>query len=294
MKGMQRRTGFTESDRATHSGPVANVYAARALRDFGDGFVAVLLPVYLTALGLGAFEVGVVATLALLGSALMTLGIGFLGAKVGQRRLLLSASALMTATGLAFANADTYAVILLVAFVGTINPSSGSVSIFVPLEHALLSHAVADADRTRMFARYSLIGALAAATGSLASGSPDLLAGLGVSRLGALKGMFIAYALLGLAGGALYARIPVDPAFVGEKPSAGAWAVAWHRLQNGGSLQYRRLRRRVRRTVAHRAVAVQQVWSVAVGGGLVLLLVWPAGRASRSQSPPGFRGISAS
>ena len=220
MKRMQRRTGFTESDRATHRGPVANVYAARALRDFGDGFVAVLLPVYLTALGLGAFEVGVVATLALLGSALMTLGIGFLGAKVGQRRLLLSASALMIATGLAFASADTYALILLVAFVGTINPSSGSVSIFVPLEHALLSHAVADADRTRMFARYSLIGALAAATGSLASGSPDLLAGLGVSRLGALKGMFIAYALLGLAGGALYARIPVDPAFVGEKPSA--------------------------------------------------------------------------
>jgi hypothetical protein len=63
---------------------------ARALRDFGDGFVAVLLPVYLTALGLGAFEVGVVATLALLGSALMTLGIGLLlGARVEQSALLI-------------------------------------------------------------------------------------------------------------------------------------------------------------------------------------------------------------
>lgn len=293
MKGMQRRMGFTESDRATHSGPVANVYAARALRDFGDGFVAVLLPVYLTALGLGAFEVGVVATLALLGSALMTLGIGFLGAKAGQRRLLLVASALMTATGLAFANADTYAVILLVAFVGTINPSSGSVSIFVPLEHALLSHSVADADRTRMFARYSLIGALAAATGSLASGSPDLLAGLGVSRLDALKGMFIAYALLGLAGG------------------ASMHAFRLIRRLSGRSRQ-RRLGRRVASSTEWRPSSVSMPspagspYSRSSRCGCSASLVcrcrrlacsssglacWPP---SRSQSPPGFRGISAS
>ena len=129
----------------------------------------------MTALGLGALEVGVVATLALFGSALMTLGIGLLGARTDQRRLLMGASGLMIATGLAFAASNTYAFVLVVAFMGTINPSSGSVSIFVPLEHAVLSRSVADADRTRMFARYSLIGALAAAAGALAAGSPDLL-----------------------------------------------------------------------------------------------------------------------
>ena len=211
--------GTTQPERTTPPSPIGQVYAARALRDFGDGFVAVLLPVYLTAIGLGAFEVGVVATLALLGSALTTLGIGFLGAKADQRRLLLGASILMIATGLAFASAETYAVLLLVAFVGTINPSSGSVSIFVPLEHALLSRSVADADRTRMFARYSLIGSLAAAAGSLASASPDLLAGLGLSSIGALKVMFVVYAVLGAAGGLLYARIPPDHTPVGERPS---------------------------------------------------------------------------
>jgi MFS family permease len=220
MTGPDGRAVVTAPERATQASPIATVYAARALRDFGDGFVAVLLPVYLTALGLGAFEVGLIATLALLGSALMTLGIGFLGAKADQRRLLLGASILMIATGVAFANAETYAALLLVAFVGTINPSSGSVSIFVPLEHALLSHSVADADRTRMFARYSLIGALAAAAGSLASASPDLLVKLGVSSIGALKAMFIVYALLGIAGGLLYARIPPDPAPVEDRPSA--------------------------------------------------------------------------
>jgi hypothetical protein len=46
---------------------------ARGLRAFVDGFVAVLLPAYLLALGLGAWEVGVLSTATLLGSALATL-----------------------------------------------------------------------------------------------------------------------------------------------------------------------------------------------------------------------------
>ena len=200
--------------------PVTCLYAARAIRDFGDGFVAILLVVYLTELGLGAFEVGVVATLALFGSALMTLGIGFFGASTGRRRLLTMASALMVATGLAFAASSSYAVLLLVAFVGTINPSSGSVSIFVPLEHALLADSVADSGRTRMFAFYGLIGALAAALGSLAAASPEYFVGLGLTRLEALKTMFLLYALLGVAGGICYRLIPADPSPTGKKSAA--------------------------------------------------------------------------
>ena len=217
---MHRRLDLAEPDRAAQANPVNCIYWARALRDFGDGFVAVLLPVYLTSIGLGALEVGIVATLALAGSALMTLGIGLLGSSTDQRKLLMAASGLMIATGLAFAASSTYAVVLLVAFVGTINPSSGSVSIFVPLEHAVLSRSVVDRDRTRMFARYSLIGALAAAVGALASASPDALATMGVSQLTALKGMFIAYAVLGLAGGLMYARIPAEVPRAADKPVA--------------------------------------------------------------------------
>jgi MFS family permease len=200
--------------------PATCLYAARALRDFGDGFVTILLVVYLTELGLGAFQVGIVATLALLGSALMTLGIGVFGALAGRRRLLIMASALMVATGLAFAASGSYAVLLLVAFIGTVNPSSGSVSIFVPLEHALLADSVADSRRTRMFAAYGLIGALAAALGSLAAASPEYLVAVGLSRLEALKAMFLLYALLGVAGGIIYWLIPADSSPAGKRPTS--------------------------------------------------------------------------
>ena len=215
---MQRQLAKFRNEATAMSDAITPIYVARALRDFGDGFVAVLLPIYLTTIGLGAFEVGVVASASLLGSALMTLGIGMLGAKVDQRRLLMIASGLMIATGVAFALSSTYAVILLIAFLGTINPSAGSVSVFVPLEHTILSRAAADHDRTRMFARYSLIGAMAAAVGALASGSPDLLANLGVTQATALKGMFLLYAVLGLAGGVAYAQIPADTTPHDEKP----------------------------------------------------------------------------
>jgi MFS family permease len=188
------------------------VYAARALRDFGDGFVALLLPVYLAVRGFDAFEIGLVATLALFGSALTTLAIGIIGVRFSQRTLLIAASALMAATGLAFAVSSVSGFIFLVAAIGTINPSAGSVSIFVPLEHALIAHSVADRERTRAFARYSLIGALAAALGSLAAASPEPLMRAGLSELGALQLMFVFYAALGIAGGVIYARIPRDTA----------------------------------------------------------------------------------
>jgi MFS family permease len=191
---------------------VTHLLCARALRDFGDGFVAVLLPVYLTALGFSPFDVGVIATAALLGSALLTLAIGLLGARHDYRRLLLAAATLMIATGLAFAVAHDYALLLVIAFAGTINPSAGSVSVFVPLEHTVLTRAVSDRERTRMFSRYSLVGALAGAFGSLAAATPDLLAPFGMGQLAAIKAMFVLYALLGVAGGAIYARIPARPA----------------------------------------------------------------------------------
>ncbi len=150
--------------------------------------------------------------MALLGSACLTLGLGLLGPRLPTRRLLLAAAGLMVATGLAFFAVDGWAVLLVVAFLGTINPSAGSVSLFVPLEHAALSAAVPDAERTRAFARYGLVGALAAATGALLAGLPDLLARTGHDLSGAVRWMFALYAVLGLAAAALYAGLPEAPA----------------------------------------------------------------------------------
>ncbi|WP_137126123.1 MFS transporter [Roseomonas sp. HF4] len=191
---------------------IRHVILARGIRDFGDGLVAVVLPAYLVALGYGAREVGAVATIALLGSAMMTLGVGLLGGRADPRRMLLAAALLMVATGLGFAAATGFALLLAIALIGTINPSAGSVSVFAPLEQALLSQAALDAARTKVFARYSLVGALAAAAGALAAGAPQALATLGLGEVAALRSAFVLYAALGLGCLLAYrALIPAAP-----------------------------------------------------------------------------------
>ena len=184
---------------------------ARALRAFVDGFVCVLLPSYLLALGLGAFEVGILSAITLLGSASLTLLLGAHGHRFHHRPLLLGAALLMAATGLLFAGISSFWPLLLVAFFGTLNPSSGDVSVFLPLEHARLAEAAEDHNRTRLFARYSLAGALFAALGSLAAGVPDLLVGQGVNRVDALRAMFLLYALSGGTVWLIYRRLPEPP-----------------------------------------------------------------------------------
>jgi MFS family permease len=183
----------------------------RGLRAFVDGYVAVLLPAYLLALGFGQWTVGLFSTATLLGSALAATLVGAYGHRFQHRRLLLGAALLMAATGLGFAGFTAFWPLLVVAFVGTLNPSSGDVSVFLPLEHARLAESADGAARTTLFARYSLTGALCAALGALASGLPDALTRAGVDRLASLRLMFVLYAAVGLLVWWLYRRLPPAP-----------------------------------------------------------------------------------
>lgn len=179
--------------------------AARGLRSLADGFVSILLPVYLLALGLDAFQVGVLSAATLFGSAALTLLVGLVAARFSRRRLLLAAAALMGATGVGFAVVTDFWPLLIIAFVGTLNVSSGDVTVFLPLEQAMLAQAVADRDRTALFARYSLVGTLAGAVGTLFAAVPELAAArLPVAAIPAMQAMFVLYALIGAAAGVLY------------------------------------------------------------------------------------------
>jgi MFS family permease len=184
------------------------LYAARASRGFGDGFTVIILPAYLTELGFTPFQVGVVATSALLGTAVMTLAVGHFASRYDLRNLLLASAVTMIATGAAFANVALFPLVVTVAFAGTINPSSGDIGIFVPLEHAMLARDATDSTRTQVFARYSLVGGLSSAAGALAAIAPDLLAAVGIGKVAAFQAMFYVYGGLGVVGLVLYRLLP--------------------------------------------------------------------------------------
>ena len=186
----------------------ALILAARGIRAFTDGYVALLLPYYLTLLGYSALEVGIIATATLLGSGILTLLVGLFAYRFRLHTLLTAACLLMLSTGLGFATVTDFLPLLLISVIGTLNPSNGDVSVFSPLEQSLLSHAATIEQRTALFARYSLVGDLVGALGALAAVIPGVLAQWNVLELkSAVQVMFVLYGVSSLAALALYRRL---------------------------------------------------------------------------------------
>ena len=62
----------------------------------------------------------------------------------------------MALTGIGFATVTRFAPLLVVGFIGTLNPSGGDVSLFLPTEQAVLADLTETDRRPRFFAIYNL------------------------------------------------------------------------------------------------------------------------------------------
>ena len=204
---------------------VRRVVAGRAIRGFADGFVSVLLAQYLTNLGFSPVEVGAIVTGTLLGSAALTLVFGLTGHRVTLRALLIAAGGIMVATGVGFASTTVFWALLLIGVVGTLNPSSGDVSVFLPTEQALVAAQIDAPRRPWTFAVYNVGAVFAGALGALASGLPG--PARAQRRAGTSPGpsssSFLLYALAGLVILVLYTRLAdhrdTVPGIPHERPS---------------------------------------------------------------------------
>src|SRR3984893_9530545 len=197
------------------------ILTARGLRAFADGFVSLLLPIYLVELGFSALAIGAIVTSTLIGTALLTLWVGLIANRYSRRRLLLAAALLMAATGAGFAVMTDFWPLLVIAFVGTMNPTSGDASIFGPLEQTVLTQTVEPRRRTALFARYSVIGSLAGAVGVLAASFPDLASvWTGWTRATSMEFMFALYAALGVVAMLLYRPLSQAIEMASEVPTA--------------------------------------------------------------------------
>jgi MFS family permease len=197
----------------------AILIGARGLRAFGDGFTAPLLPIYLVGLGFDALEVGVLITATLMGSAVLTLLVSHSGHRIAAKQALLACCGLMLATGVAFSQFHAFWPLVATGFLGTLNPSGGDVSVFLPIEQALLAQSETLHRRTTLFALYSLAGVLMAAVGALCLAGLQPIATLtDASMPTVMSAAFAGYGCLGLAALVLYLRLP--PAAVDVAPQS--------------------------------------------------------------------------
>ncbi len=164
-----------------------------------------LLARYLQHIGFDGFQIGVIVTATLLGSAALTLWAGLRLNRWGAQRVLLASCALMAFTGIGFSTVTRFWPLVVVGFIGTLNPSGGDVSLFLPTEQAVLADFTEGHARTHSFAVYNLVATFAAAAGALASPLPQRLAkahGWDVATVERLS--FLIYVVVAVAAALVY------------------------------------------------------------------------------------------
>lgn len=199
---------------------VSLLFTTRTLRLFSYGFLAVVLVLYLTAVGFSGGEIGLLLTLTLLGDAAISLWLTTHADRLGRRRVLVVGALLVLAAGLAFVATPVYAVLVVAATIGVMSPSGNEVGPFLAVEQASLAQLVPSARRTATFAWYQLAGSVATAAGTLLAGLVVQLAlRAGASEIDAYRLVILGYAV----GGGLLALL-----FLRVTPAVEASATSVH------------------------------------------------------------------
>jgi MFS family permease len=180
---------------------------ARVLRTFAYGYLSVVLGVYLDRLGLDPTRIGIVLTAAIAGSAVMTIGWSLFADRYGRRRTISTMAVLMAVGGLAFALTDSFAILILAGFTGTISATNSEVGVFQTVDQAMLPQTAPDARRTWLFSVYNSLATFGGALGALFAASVGVFERLGLNGADAYRPLFVLYAAVGLANLALFAGL---------------------------------------------------------------------------------------
>jgi MFS family permease len=184
------------------------LFAARSIRMFGYGAVAVILVLYLARLGFDGAAIGLILSLTLAGDTIVSLWLTTHADRLGRRRILIAGAALMAAAGIVFAITDQFVLLLIAATVGVISPSGNEVGPFLAVEQASLSETIEGRRRTSVFAWYNLAGSIATAFGALGAGlAAGALRAAGVQDVIAYRIVILGYAAIGISLAVVFSRV---------------------------------------------------------------------------------------
>ena len=150
------------------------VLAAQAFRAFGYGFAAVLLGVVLADRNLSAFEVGLVVTSVVAGTAIASVAVARYADNLGRRRCYIGLYLVLALTGIVFAFASQLWALVGVALLGALSTEVVESGPFTSLEQVMLATELSGRERTRGFGIYNAVATAAGALGALAVGLPEL------------------------------------------------------------------------------------------------------------------------
>lgn len=201
------------------------LFVIRAMRSASQGFLGIIVPLYLALLGYDAIHLGILFTAASVASAVMAALTGILSDRFGRKTFLALLALFTAAGGAAFALSRSFGVLVAAAAIGTIGRGGGAASggnwgPFYPAEQALIAEHSPDTHRTTIFGALSFVGVIAGALGSLLAWMPHLLATAG--GMAPLAGYRILFGLSAVVGVAMaVAVLPVTETSYRRPAKAG-------------------------------------------------------------------------
>ena len=147
---------------------LAAVLVAKSARTFCYGFLGVVLPIYLTELGMSASGVGAALTATLAGSAVLTWLVRRPAERYGARVALWALTALMTVAALILFTTRAPWAVVAAAVLGNVAVGTGETGPFLTIEQVVVARAVTPARRTVALSVYNLLGYASAAIGAAA------------------------------------------------------------------------------------------------------------------------------
>lgn len=193
------------------------VVVARVLMSASRALAGVIAPVYLVLIGFSALELGALALVVGVSSAVLATAIGLVSDRVGRRPFLVAVPLLAAAGAVVFTLTRSPVVLFMAAATGSFGRGSGAgagmVGPYQPAEQAFVTEITPARERNTAFGRL----AAASSVGALLGAPLAILAGqdhhAGAAATAAFRGPFLACAALAAAAGllALALREPSRP-----------------------------------------------------------------------------------
>jgi MFS family permease len=180
------------------------LFVLRVLRSIAQGYLGIILPLYLVALGYDAVALGTVLAVSAIAAGTVSTVTGFLADRFGRRLFLAIISLMLGVGALGFGLSTAFYWLVVFAAIGSIGRggalAGGAWGPFYPAVQALIADRTTDYDRTTVFGAFSFVGVMAGAAGSLLAGLPSLLRRFaGVPEIHGYKFLFLLAGFIGFA-----------------------------------------------------------------------------------------------
>ncbi|HUX88625.1 MAG TPA: MFS transporter [Chloroflexota bacterium] len=193
------------------------ITASRAARSVSQGYLSVIVVLYLLQLSFNAVSLGELFTIGAIISSLLTVLVSLLADQYGRKPFLIIFPLLTVVAGIVFISTRNFWILVAAASLGTLGRAGGAGGAgtggpFYPAQQALIADHAPNNARNSVFAAFSLTDTLASTVGSLLAGIPDLLVNNAQwTSVDSYKPLFVLTSILGLV--TALAILPVHDPF---------------------------------------------------------------------------------